>query len=896
MAIEHDYSKYDNQVILNLGIENEVKTAYIDYAMSVIIGRALPDVRDGLKPVHRRILYSMYEDKLTYDKPFRKSATTVGNVLGRYHPHGDASVYDALVRLVQKFSLRYPLVEGHGNFGNIDGDGAAAYRYTEARMAKIANLMLEDIEKDVVDFMPNFDNKLKEPEYLPSRFPNLLVNGSIGIAVGMATNIPPHNMGEVIDAVIYLMDNPECTIGDLMDYVKGPDFPTYGTIHGTSGIKQAYLTGKGRLKVRAAAHFEENKNRTSIIITELPYQVNRTLLLQNMADLVKTKRIEGISDIRNESGRDGMRIVVDLKRDANAQVVLNMLYKYTQLEDTFAINMLALVNGEPKTLNLKEILVHYLKHQADVITRRTKFELKKAERLAHIYEGYKIAIDHIDRIIEIIRGSKNVSEAKENLIAEKFPRTGDDSLVRLTGDSVEFMGEGYFTLTDEQAQAIVEMTLGRLSGMERRKIEETLASLYSQIDGLNEILYDESKLHGIIREDLLEIKAKYGDERRTKIEESENDILIEDLIDRVRCVITATNQGYIKRIPSEEYQSQRRGGKGIKGMTTKEEDVVEDVIIANSHDFLLMFSDSGKVYIKKCYEIPESGRTSKGTNLVNVLNLSEGERITAIIPVSEFKEEQNLVMVTKNAVIKRTPLMDFRRRRTSGLFAINLDEGDKLLYVLKTAGDEEVILASHKGMAVRFKETDVRKMGRQARGVKAMNLVGDFVVGAAVIPNDYEEKGLSVLTISENGFGKRSPIDEFTVHKRGGKGVTCHKVTAKTGPVAGIAITCEEDEIMLITDGGIIIRTTVSQIPVHSRATGGVIVMRMSEGSKIARFALLSEEETEENDGSALDELEALDDFDSENETEGSIDENSEEIFDEATEEIEEDGETVEEE
>ncbi len=884
---EYDYSKYDNQVILNLGIENEVKTAYIDYAMSVIIGRALPDVRDGLKPVHRRILYSMYEDKLTYDKPFRKSATTVGNVLGRYHPHGDASVYDALVRLVQKFSLRYPLVEGHGNFGNIDGDGAAAYRYTEARMAKISNLMLEDIEKEVVDFMPNFDNKLKEPEYLPSRFPNLLVNGSIGIAVGMATNIPPHNMREVIDAVIYLMDNPECTIGDLMEFVKGPDFPTYGTIHGTSGIKQAYLTGKGRLKVRAVAHFEENKNRTSIIITELPYQVNRTLLLQNMAELVKTKRVEGISDIRNESGKDGMRIVVDVKRDANAQVVLNMLYKYTQLEDTFAVNMLALVGGEPKTLNLKEILVHYLKHQADVITRRTKFELKKAERLAHIYEGYKIAIDHIDRIIEIIRGSKNVTEAKENLVAEKFRKTGDDSLVRLTGENTFVVEDGYFMLTEEQAQAIVEMTLGRLSGMERRKIEETLASLYAQIDSLNEILSDESKLYGIIREDLIEIKTKYGDDRRTKIEESENEILIEDLIDRVRCVITATSQGYIKRIPAEEYQAQRRGGKGIKGMTTKEEDVVKDVIIANSHDFLLLFSDSGKVYIKKCYEIPESGRTSKGTNLVNVLNLSEGEKITAIIPVSEFKEEQNLVMVTQNAVIKRTSLMDFRRRRTSGLFAINLDEGDKLLYVLKTAGDEEVIIASHKGMAVRFKETDVRKMGRQARGVKAMNLIGDYVVGAAVIPEDYEEKGLSVLTISENGFGKRSPIDDFSVHKRGGKGVSCHKVTSKTGAVAGIAVTSEDDEIMLITDGGIIIRTTVDQIPVHGRATGGVIVMRMSEGSKIARFALLSEEETEENDGSALDEME---DFESDDVI---LEDASEEEIEE-TENLEENTETLE--
>ena len=888
---EYDYSKYDNQVILNLGIENEVKTAYIDYAMSVIIGRALPDVRDGLKPVHRRILYSMYEDKLTYDKPFRKSATTVGNVLGRYHPHGDASVYDALVRLVQKFSLRYPLVEGHGNFGNIDGDGAAAYRYTEARMAKVANLMMEDIEKDVVEFVPNFDNKLKEPEYLPSRFPNLLVNGSIGIAVGMATNIPPHNMNEVIDAVIYLMDNPDCAINDLMGLVKGPDFPTYGTIYGTAGIKEAYLTGRGRLKVRAVAHFEENKNRTSIIITELPYQVNRSLLLKNMAELVKTKKIEGISDIRNESGKDGMRIVVDVKRDANAQVVLNMLYKYTQLEDTFAVNMLALVNGEPKTLNLKEILVHYLNHQVDVITRRTKFELKKAERLAHIYEGYKIAIDHIDRIIEIIRGSKNVSEAKENLIAEKFPKTGDDSLVRLTGGDVQSFDGEYFTLTDEQAQAIVEMTLGRLSGMERRKIEETLTSLYEQIDGLNEILSDENKLYGIIREDLNEIKRKYGDDRRTKIEECENEILIEDLIDRVRCVITATNQGYIKRIPAEEYQSQKRGGKGIKGMTTKEEDVVEDVIIANSHDFLLLFSDSGKVYIKKCYEIPESGRTSKGTNLVNVLNLSEGERITAIIPVSEFKEEQNLVMVTQNAVIKRTPLMDFRRRRTSGLFAINLDEGDKLLYVLKTAGDEEVIVASHKGMAVRFKETDVRKMGRQARGVRAMNLIGDYVVGAAVIPNDYQEKGLSVLTISENGFGKRSPIDEFSVHKRGGKGVTCHKVSTKTGPVAGIAIACEDDEIMLITNAGIIIRTTVDQIPIHGRATGGVIVMRMSEGSKIARFALLAEEETEENDGSALDDME---NFDSDDLLENDVSTDDQIIEESDNEEIESETETEE--
>ena len=634
MAHEHeyDYSAHEEQVIHEVGIEKEIKTAYIDYAMSVIVGRALPDVRDGLKPVHRRILYAMYEDKLTYDKPFRKSATTVGNVLGRYHPHGDAAVYDTMVRLAQPFSLRYPLVEGHGNFGNIDGDSAAAYRYTEARMSRLANEMLVDIEKDVIEYGMNFDNTRKEPLVLPSRFPNLLVNGSIGIAVGMATNIPPHNLGEVIDATVYMIDHPDCTVPELMQYIKGPDFPTYGTIYGTAGIREAYMTGRGRVRVRAKAHFEEKRGRTSIIITELPYQVNRSLLLENMVNLVKTKRIEGISDIRNESGRAGMRIVVEIKKDANAQVVLNLLYKYTQLQDTCAVNMLALVEGEPKVLNLKEVLYHYIRHQEDVIRRRTQFELNRAEREAHIYEGLKIAIDHIDEVIQIIRSSANVGDAREKLQAR-------------------------FGLSEAQSQAIVDMTLGRLSGLERQKIEERLQALYALIEELKGILADETKLTAIIKDDLQKIKDKYGDERRTSIEEVENEILIEDLIDRVSCVVTVTGEGYIKRLPSDTYQAQRRGGKGVTAMTTKEEDYVKDVIVAHSHDYLLMFSNRGRLYIKKCYEIPEAGRTSKGTNLVNVLSLEPDEEITAILSVAEFTADEYLVMLTRQGVVKRVNLM-----------------------------------------------------------------------------------------------------------------------------------------------------------------------------------------------------------------------------------------------
>ncbi|PKM63421.1 MAG: DNA gyrase subunit A [Firmicutes bacterium HGW-Firmicutes-21] len=819
---DYDYSSHQEQTIHNVSIEKEIKTAYIEYAMSVIVGRALPDVRDGLKPVHRRILYAMYEDKLTSDKPFRKSATTVGNVLGRYHPHGDVAVYDTMVRMAQHFSLRYPLIEGHGNFGNIDGDSAAAYRYTEARMAKLSNEMLVDIEKNVVDFTNNFDNTRKEPQVLPSRFPNLLVNGSVGIAVGMATNIPPHNLSEVIDATIYQIDNRDCQVQDLLPFVKGPDFPTYGTIYGTAGVYEAYMTGRGRVRVRAKAHFEEKHGRTSIIITELPYQVNRSLLLDNMVLLVKNKRVEGISDIRNESGRKGMRIVIEVKKDANAQVVLNLLYKYTQLQDTCAINMLALVKGEPKVLNLKEVLEHYILHQEEVITRRTQFELDKAEREAHIYEGLKIAIDNIDEVIGIIRSSANISEAKENLIAR-------------------------FTLTEIQAQAIVEMTLGRLSGLERTKIEERLTALYALIEELKGILSDRDKITAIIKNDLLDIKRRYGDERRTAIEEVENEIMLEDLIERENSVITVTHAGYIKRLPSETYSAQRRGGKGITAMSTKEEDFVEDVIISHSHDFLLMFSNRGRMYIKKCYEIPESGRTAKGTNLVNVLSLDEGEKITAIIPVTEFTEDENLVLLTKYGVIKRVSLMAYRTRRTAGLYAVTLDEGDELLFVMKTTGSDQIIAASRKGLSIRFNEQNVRVMGRQARGVRAMRLSeNDYIIGSAVIPKDYAETDAKVITITEGGYGKRCDIDEYTPQNRGGKGLICHRLSEKTGSLAGIAIVEPTDDIMLITDSGVIIRTTVGEIPVYGRSAGGVIVMRLGEDASIVGFARVKPEEEDE--------------------------------------------------
>ncbi|MBQ9849053.1 MAG: DNA gyrase subunit A [Clostridia bacterium] len=839
MAHEYDYSNHEEQIIHNIGIENEIKSCYIDYAMSVIVGRALPDVRDGMKPVHRRILYAMYEDRLTYDKPFRKSATTVGNVLGRYHPHGDASVYDAMVRLGQDFSIRYVLIDKHGNFGNIDGDPPAAYRYTEARMSRLADELMADIEKDVVDFVPNFDNTRTEPVVLPSRFPNLLVNGSVGIAVGMATNIPTHNMGEVIDATLYLIDHPEASIPELMTYIKGPDFPTYGTIYGTSGIYEAYMTGRGKIRVRAKAHFEEKHGRTSIVITEIPYQVNRSMLLESMVELVKTKRVEGISDIRNESGKAGMRIVIDIKKDANPQIVLNLLYKYTQLQDTCAVNMVALVNGVPKLLNLKEVLGHYLTHRKEVVTRRVKFDLAKAEHEAHIFEGYKIAIDHIDEVIAIIRASASIADAKANLIER-------------------------FSLSEAQAQAIVDMTLGKLSGLERQKIEDRLAYLYNLIKELKEILGDESKLVAIIKEDLEFIKNKYSDPRRTDIVEAENDILIEDLIERETCVITATREGYVKRLPSDTYQAQRRGGKGITAMGTKEEDNVEDVIISHSHDFLLMFSNTGRVYIKKCYEIPESSRAAKGTNLVNLLSLDADEKITAIVPVTEFSENENLVLITRKGVAKRIGLMAYKTKRANGLYAINLDEGDQLLYVLRTNGNDDIIVATNRGLSIRFTENDVREMGRMARGVRAVTLdEGDYVVGAGVIPEGNDENELYVLTVTANGFGKRSLTKEYKRQHRGGRGLICHGISEKTGELAGIRLVSETDEIMLITDSGIIIRTRVAEIPVYGRSAGGVIVMRLEEGSQVARFT--SVDPALEAEGKAEAESEAIDSNPAEN-------------------------------
>ena len=815
--------------ITEVEIGAEVKRSFIEYAMSVIVDRALPDVRDGLKPVHRRILYSMHEEGLFYNKDFRKSATTVGYVLGHYHPHGDASVYDALVRLAQPFSLRYPLVEGQGNFGTIDGDKAAAYRYTEARMAKLANEMLADIDKNVIDFMPNFDNKAKEPTVLPAKFPNLLVNGSVGIAVGMATNIPPHNMNEVIDGAIHLMYNPDAEITDLIEFIKGPDFPTRATIHGTAGIYEAYMTGRGRVFVRAKADFEENKGKTSIIISEIPYMVNKSSVVENIAALAREKRVEGITDVRDESGKDGMRIVVELKREANAQVVLNLLYKYTQLQDTFAVNMLALVNGEPKLLNLKQMLRHYLDHQVEVVERRITFDLEKARRRAHIVEGLQIAIDNIDEVIKIIRFTPGgIPEVKAALIER-------------------------FELSEIQANEIVQMPLGRLSGLEVNKLADELAELHAKIEELTSILADRGKVHDIIRDELLEVKRKFGDERRTRIEAVENEILLEDLIERKNCVITISHEGYIKRMPVDTYAAQRRGGKGITAMNTREEDFVRDVFIANSHHYIMMFSNKGKVFVKKAYELPESSRVSKGTNLVNIIELSPDEKITAFVTVEDIKDKNlYLTMITKNGVIKRTFLELYKNIRRAGLIAINLDEGDELLYVLKTDGKSNMLIATHKGLAVYFDENDARPLGRGAHGVKAITLSkDDFVVGAVATNPDDERK---VLTITENGLGKRTEISEYTLHNRGGKGMKCHNLNEKTGLLNGVALVNEDDDVMLITNTGTIIRTHVSEISVIGRVASGVRVMRTGEDINVTNFTVVEkqdepEEFTEESYG-----------------------------------------------
>lgn len=805
--------EFPEQKIIDVDMEKQVRQAFIEYSMSVITSRALPDVRDGMKPGQRRILYAMYEDHLTYDKPFKKSATTVGNVLGRYHPHGDAAVYQTMVRMAQPFSYRYPLVSGHGNFGNVDGDGAAAYRYTEARLAKLADEMMTDIEKDVVEFAPNFDSSRKEPVVLPSRFPNLLVNGSVGIAVGMATNIPPHNLGEVIDGTLAMMENPEITVSELMNYIKGPDFPTYATIYGTRGIYDAYSTGRGRICVRAAAEIEEDHHR--IVFTEIPYMVNKSMLIENMADLVKEKRIEGITGLRDESGRGGMRIVVEYRRDANPQVVLNQLYRFTQLQDTCAVNMLALVDGQPKILSLREILRKYIDFQEDIIVRRTKFDLDRAQREMHIYEGYKIAIDHIDEVIEIIKKSASVSAAKENLMQR-------------------------FSLTDAQAQAIVDMTLGKLSGLERQKIEERLAFLEARVAELLSILADENKIKEIVREELLEIKRKFSDPRRTKIMESADDIELEDLIERHTCVITLTNAGYIKRLPADTYTAQHRGGKGVIGMTTKEEDFIEKVLVASSHSYILFFTSSGKVFTRKAYQIPEASRTAKGSNIVNLLETAPGEKITAMIEITSFDEGQYLTMVTRRGIIKRTLLSEYEYQRKGGKIALTLDAGDELLFVKNTNGEAEIIIATHDGNAVRFEEKNTRAMGRTARGVRGIRVAeNDEVCGVALV-----EPGKKLVTITENGYGKLTCFEDFrTMKNRGGKGVSAHNITEKTGLLASIASVDDGDDLMLITQDGTMIRVPVSGIPTYSRTAGGVIVMRLSEGAKIVNFAKVESED-----------------------------------------------------
>ena len=825
--MEHTYKSEDIEFPLQKiemrDMEKELKSSFIEYSMSVITSRALPDVRDGMKPGQRRILYAMYEDNLTYDKPFRKSATTVGNVLGRYHPHGDSAVYQSMVRMAQNFSLRYPLVEGHGNFGNVDGDGAAAYRYTEARMSKIADYMMSDIEKKVVPMMRNFDNTRDEPMVLPSRFPNLLVNGSVGIAVGMATNIPPHNLSEVCDGVIYRMNNPECSVDELMEFIKGPDFPTNGIIYGTRGIRDAYSTGKGRVYVRGRAEIDDAHRQ--IIFTEIPYMVNKSMLITSMAELVKEKKIEGITALRDESGRGGMRIVVEYRRDANAELILNQLYKYTQLQDTCSVNMLVIVNGEPKTLSLPEILDHYINYQKEIIINRCNFDLAKSKREKHINDGYKIASENIDEVIKIIKASESIPAAKLAL-------------------------SDVFGLSDEQSQAIVEMTLGKLSGLERQKVEDRIAKLEAIIKDLEDILSSDERVREIVRDDLEEIKRKFGDKRRTEIVEASEEIDLEDLIEKHTCVITVSHTGYIKRQHADVYSAQNRGGKGIIGMTTKEDDYVEDVIVAHSHSFLMFFTNKGRVYAKKAYRIPEASRTAKGTNLVNIIELTEGEFVTAIIPIKEFTEGEFLTMVTRRGIIKRTLLSEFEYQRKSGKIAITLDEDDELIFVRRTTGNESLIIATGRGMAVRFDENNVRCMGRGARGVKGITLVDDdVVVGVAVV--DEEKK---MLTITEGGVGKRVDFSDFRLMKnRGGKGVTCQNITDKTGKLASIITVDDDDDIMIITNDGTIIRTSVSGINVYSRTATGVILMRLGEGCYINNVARIEKAEDIERQEEALD-------------------------------------------
>ena len=814
---------FEGQTIIDVDLEKEMRKSYIDYAMSVIVSRALPDVRDGLKPVHRRILYAMYEDNLTADKPYRKSATTVGNVLGRYHPHGDASVYDALVRLAQDFSLRYPLVDGHGNFGSVDGDPPAAYRYTEARMAKLAANMLSDIEKDTVDFVPNYDDKMKEPFVLPSRFPNLLVNGSSGIAVGMATNIPPHNLREVCQAICYVIDNPEATLEDICRFIKGPDFPTGGIIMGRAGIRAAYATGRGRIIVRCRAEIEEHgQGRFRIVITELPYMVNKARLIENIADLHKERRVEGITDLRDESDRDGMRIVIELRRDANPQVVLNQLYQYTQMQETFSVINLALIHNQsqPRVLTLREMLDEYIRFQYEVVERRTRYDLRRAQERAHILEGLKIACENIDEVIRIIRQSY------------------DDAKVRLMER---------FDLSEVQAQAILDMRLGRLQGLEVEKIENELEALHKKIAEYEDILAHAEKIYAIVKQELTEICEKFGDERRTEISMVENELDIEDLIEEEQCAYTLTRLGYIKRLPVSAYRTQKRGGRGITAMATREEDIVETVFTASTHDHVLFFTNLGKVLRLKGYMIPEASRTSKGTNIVNLLQLEGGERVTAMIPIKEFCDEAYVFFATKQGVVKRTHLSDLHTARKAGVRVITLNEGDELIGVRLTDGQDKVILCTHDGRGIRFDEKEVRTMGRSAAGVRGIRLSeGDYVVGVAC-----DSEGQYLLTVTENGYGKLTSPREFTEHHRGGGGIIAHNLTDKTGPLAGIKSVDTYNDILLITDEGVIIRTGVETIRVCSRSSQGVKLMRLDEGVKLISLAKADKEEEEEAEENA---------------------------------------------
>ena len=809
--------RFPEQKIVTSELVHEMTSSYIEYAMSVIVGRALPDVRDGLKPVHRRILYAMYEDGLTNDKPFKKSATCVGDVLGRYHPHGDASVYDALVRLAQDFSMRYMLVDGHGNFGSVDGDPPAAYRYTEARMSKLANEMLRDIDKDTVDWDPNFDESRKEPRVLPSRFPNLLVNGSSGIAVGMATNIPPHNLTEVINACICVLDDPEATLSDLMQHVTGPDFPTKGIIMGRAGIRAAYATGRGKIVLRARTEFEDfGKDRVRIIVTELPYQVNKRMLIKSMADQVNEKKLEGISDIRDETDRTGMRIVIELKRDANPQVVLNRLFTQTQLQTSFAINMLALVNNQkqPKILSLRHILDEYLAYQEQVITRRTQYDLKKAREREHLLQGLLIAQDNIDEVIHIIRTSYD--DAKEKLMAR-------------------------FSLSDIQAQAILEMRLKALQGLDREKLQNEYDELEKKIAYFVELLSNETMLKGVLKDELIEIRDKYGDERKTEIQDVEDEIDIEDLIEEEQCVFTLTQNGYIKRTGVSEYAAQGKGGMGKKGITTREEDTVVDVFTASTHDYILFFTDTGKVYRKKGYQIPESGKAAKGTNIVNIIQVETGERVQAMLHFREKGDEKlYLTMVTRNGTVKRLPVETLKNLRSNGIRALSLDEGDELVAVRETDGSQRILIATHDGMACVFDETDVRAMGRTAVGVRGIRLrEGDYVVGAA-----RAQAGKQVLSITENGFGKKTPVEEYRITNRGGLGIKNYMVTEKTGGVVGVKVVDGSEDLLLVTRAGILIRTPVADIRSTGRSTQGVIVMRFKEeGDQVISMALAEHED-----------------------------------------------------